>query len=570
MFGGVGDTGWQMYSDSNGENALIVRTVLRYWHTLRHLRFVQFYGRVWFRIFCPRPSLAPAPALRNICGVWQLPARRQSSLISPRTFLFLGQLGDIDEVGWDGPKREKLWRYNQHYFDDLNAADSCSRRAWHTSLILDWVVSNPPGEGNGWEPYPTSLRIVNWVKWVLAGNDLSSECLHSLAVQVRFLRQRLEVHLLGNHLFANAKALIYAGLFFDGPEAKQWLDTGLCIVARELSEQVLPDGGHFERSTMYHALALEDVLDLCNVHACYLGSASSLDVGLVEKWRYSSSRMLSWLEAMVHPDGEISFFNDAAFGIACPYSILKDYADRLGIPWRRGGELASVSLPYSGYARLVTSDAVAFLDLAPVGPDYLPGHAHADTLSFELSVFGQRLLVNSGTSCYGLSAERLRQRGTAAHNSVLVAGQDSSEVWGGFRVARRAYPILPQVSIESLPLHASCSHDGYIRLEGKPIHHRCWEMGDGYLEVDDSLADSALPAQARFHFHPDVLLDASENANLGRAVFPDGQFVEWEVLDGCAHLEGTTWHPRFGESLTNQCLCLNLVRGSSKVRWVWR
>ncbi|MEN9780004.1 MAG: hypothetical protein RL014_1152 [Pseudomonadota bacterium] len=94
----------------------------------------------------------------------------------------------------------------------------------------------------------------------------------------------------------------------------------------------------------------------------------------------------------------------------------------------------------SGYVRLDNGPAVALLDVAPVGPDYLPGHAHADTLSFELSVGAQRVLVNSGTSCYGSSAERLRQRGTAAHNTVVVNGQDSSEVWGGFRVARRPLP----------------------------------------------------------------------------------------------------------------------------------
>ncbi len=62
---------------------------------------------------------------------------------------------------------------------------------------------------------------------------------------------------------------------------------------------------------------------------------------------------------------------------------------------------------------------IALCDCAPVGPDYLPAHAHADTLSFELSLCGRRLLVNSGTSQYGTDGERQRQRGTAAHNSVL-------------------------------------------------------------------------------------------------------------------------------------------------------
>ena len=69
-----------------------------------------------------------------------------------------------------------------------------------------------------------------------------------------------------------------------------------------------------------------------------------------------------------------------------------------------------------------------------MGPDYIPGHAHADTLSFELSIGAQRVFVNSGTSEYGLSPKRLNQRKTAAHNTVEVDGKDSSQVWSGLEL----------------------------------------------------------------------------------------------------------------------------------------
>ena len=86
------------------------------------------------------------------------------------------------------------------------------------------------------------------------------------------------------------------------------------------------------------------------------------------------------------------------------------------------------------------------------------------------------MIVNSGTSCYGSSNERLRQRGTRVHNTVDIDGQNSSEVWGGFRVARRAYPkqlkILNSESGNNLEVH--CSHDGYDRLKGNPVHSRSW------------------------------------------------------------------------------------------------
>ena len=488
----------------------------------------------------------------------------------PRGFVFLNEPGQLDEIGWDGPQREKLWRYNQHYFDDLNAIDAPARRAWHTALVDDWVAENPPAYGTGWEPYPLSLRVVNWIKWSLAGATLSPTALQSLAVQVRWLTGRLEIHLLGNHLFANAKALVFAGLFFQGKEADAWLEKGLRILERQAPEQILPDGGHFERSTMYHALALEDLLDLLNVAACFSLRLSAHQV-LIAGWRQRVGDMHAWLLAMCHPDGEIGFFNDAAFDVAPCLAELDAYARRLLPPLRAIPEQAVVEMPDSGYIRLTRGNAVALLDVAPVGPDYLPGHAHADTLSFELSVAGHRVLVNSGTSCYGSGAERIRQRGTAAHNTVVVDGQDSSEVWSGFRVARRAYPIEKYIKQEpgDSPIEIRCAHDGYCRLPGKPVHRRIWHMGDTSLLVEDFIEGSYGTAEVRFHFHPALQIHIHHNHKKGTALLPNGTVVSWHTNNGNAHLEPSTWHPRFGSTIPNTCLVIKLVKGSSKLRFSW-
>ena len=180
---------------------------------------------------------------------------------------------------------------------------------------------------------------------------------------------------------------------------------------------------------MYHALILEDLLDLLNLAGAVSGDPGTAgrrltaDQGrsLVEAvcaWRETVQRMRVWLAALCHPDGEIALFNDAAFGIAPAPAELDAYARRLAL-----GEVAPPAegitcLEPSGYVRLALGPAVALLDCAPIGPDYLPGHAHADTLTFELSLRGRRLVVDSGTDRYGEGAERLRQRGTAAHNTV--------------------------------------------------------------------------------------------------------------------------------------------------------
>lgn len=557
-----------------------------YWHTLRHLKPVQFYGRVWFRLCRPRVNtLASIQAIRVANGKWRRPAARGVSMLGPAQFRFLNKTHTLSaQGGWNDAALEKLWLYNLHYFDDLNAQDAPSRLDWHRTLIVRWVAENPPTSGNGWEPYPTSLRLVNWVKWLATGNAAVPGMVESLAMQASWLAERLERHLLGNHLFANAKALVFAGLLFEGLQASAWLATGLKIITKELPEQVLPDGGNFERSPMYHAIFLEDLVDLINAAQCWPGLVPDAQVA---GWRETAERMLGWLDGMVHPDGDIALFNDAAFGIAPTRSELHSYALRLcigrGSPPRvapRGGEAVVIAseerqsmptvlhFPASGYVRLQGQNAVALLDVAPIGPDYLPGHAHADTLSFELSVFGQRVVVNGGTSRYGLGPERLRERGTASHSTVEVAGQNSSEVWGGFRVARRAYPFDLQLQDQAELLQVACSHDGYKRLSGSPVHRREWVMDAGSLQVADMVRGGAHTAVARYILHPDVKVTAADNSSW-QLNLVGGQSLCVMVLEGQGRIELADYAPEFGIVLPTQCLAVGLAQGRARVKWIW-
>jgi len=536
--------------------------VALYWNTIRYLKPIQLFGRVWFRLSRPRVDLRPAPARRHAAaGAWVPGAERPASMHGPGRFEFLNDARELAEHGWDDPRLGRLWRYHLHYFDDLNANEAASRGAWHHELLTRWVRENPPPRGTGWEPYPTSLRIVNWIKWSFRGNALPPECVGSLAVQVRWLSRRVETHLLGNHLFVNAKALVFAGLYFDGPEAAGWLERGLRILAAQLPEQILPDGGQFERSTMYHALALEDMLDLCNLAATYRLTIAS-------RWRALTGPMRAWLITMCHPDGQISQFNDAALDIAPAPQGLEEYARRLG--------LASVAAPQpvtqlgdSGYVRVERAPAVMLLDVAPVGADHVFAHAHADTLSFELSLFGRRVLVNSGTSCYGCGAERLRQRGTAAHNTVVVDGADSSEVWSDFRVGRRARPIGLEVARDGV-IVVRCAHDGYERLPGKPRHTRRWSIGADALVVNDTISGAFRSAQARFHLHPSVVVhEGGEPERTMHLELPNGERVRFSVTGGRLRQERTTWHPRFGVSQPNVCLAVDFSGPdlSTELRW---
>jgi uncharacterized heparinase superfamily protein len=535
--------------------------LLRLLRTVRYLRPVQVYGRISHRFTRPRPDLRSAPARSGI--VLDVPgAPRPASMLGRDRFRFLNVTAT--PKGWDDPTLTRLWRYNLHYFDDLNADGAVDRSAWHHELIGRWITENPPGHGTGWESYPTSLRIVNWVRWASRASP-DPAVTDSLAVQARWLSRRLERHILGNHLWANGKALAFAGAFFVGPEADAWLRTGLGILDREIDEQILPDGGHFERSPMYQAILLEDILDLLGLDAV---APSRFDRAFVAKLRSAATRMARWLRVMTHPDGRISFFNDAGFGIAPKYEGLAAYATRMDVRLDSAPLRSIEALPDSGYVRLTSNETTIICDVAPIGPDYLPGHAHADTLSFELSHRGRRVFVNSGTSTYDTGAERMRQRGTAAHNTVLIDDADSSEIWGSFRVARRARPgnVAWSEDHAAHTVTVAGSHDGYSRLPGAPMHSRSWTLNPTALIITDVIAGRYRTASARFHIAPELSALAD-----GRTVVLSGSGVRLHLAadQQAPAIEPATWHPEFGVSVPNQVIVVDVVAGNLRTIISW-
>ena len=546
--------------------------VTRYWHTARHLKASQIVGRLVFRFRRPRIDRGAAPALRALSTAgWAHSAPRQPHMLGEETFKFLNETRLLSDHGWDDPEVPKLWRYNLHYFDDLLADPSTERHEWHHALLRRWVRENPPGSGSGWESYPTSMRLVNWIKFSLDGNALPTECIDSLGVQARWLMRRLEFHLLGNHLFVNAKALVFAGLFFRGPEAERWVNRGLEILHAQMHEQILKDGGQFERSPMYHALALEDMLDLHNVVGTFAGAVPAIWRSFVATWPDVIGRMRHWFAAMCHPDGEISLFNDAAIGVSAAPATLEDYAERLGLGPVRHVNDHVTKLLETGYVRLARANAVAILDVGDVGPDYLPAHAHADTLSFELSVAGHRVFVNGGTSLYEPGEERNRQRSTAAHNTVVVAGKDSSEVWGGFRVARRARPAGLSIDDRNDRVTmVTCSHTGYRRLPGRPLHTRRWSMSSDSIVVEDTVSPAVHPAEARFHLHPSIVIEErGDNGGHVTLRLLDGTAVHVAAECGRLRIDPAYYHPQFGvsEPATVLAVALEQERGVVRIAW---
>lgn len=522
---------------------------LRYWHTLRHLKLKQILGQIRLRINFPltRVDLSSVNELRITKGQWTDPCKKPQSLFKDNEFKFLNKSHKISEKkDWNDDVLSKLWLYNLHYFDDLNGYDSDLRKNWHVNYIGSWIRENEPGFGAGWEPYPVSLRIVNWIKWCLSNNTSKEQTLLSLNIQARYLIKNLENHLLGNHLFANAKALIFSGLYFKGDEPDTWFKLGIDILIRELEEQVGQDGGHFELSTMYHSIFLEDLLDIVNLLNTF---KKPLPQNLLKKIKL----MHTWLEAMTHPDGDISFFNDSALGIASRISSINSYMDRLNIKYSTSKQNLLI-LDTSGYARVNKRNAVAIIDMAKVGPDYLPGHAHADSLSFELSLFCNRFIVNSGTSTYEDTPLRNYQRGTSSHSTLEIDSKNSSQIWGSFRVAKRAKIIHQENYQNEEEIILSASHDGYVGLKGNPIHSREWKFTSKGLDISDIVSGQDCHSlKLIYHLHPKIKV-LKEGADT-ICLLSTGEEVNINVNDfSSLDLTESKYYPEFGKETNNYTL----------------
>jgi uncharacterized heparinase superfamily protein len=529
----------------------MLRKTLLLFNTVKYLKVSQITNRIKRKLIKPRIDLSNAPELSIVNNNLVCVINHQQSFFGNNNFKFLNKEFNLGvKEDWNGVIHDKLWLYNLHYFDDLNAVESEKRNSWHCNLIQRWIDENPPGFGNGWEPYPLSLRVVNWIKWSLLNEDLKKQWLDSLTIQIKFLNKNLEYHLLGNHLFANAKALIFSGLYFHGPDADEWYQSGVRILNKELPEQVLADGGNFELSPMYHAIFLEDLLDIINIHQVY---EKKLPFNIVTK----AIQMLDWLKNMCHPDGEIAFFNDSTHSVAPTLAELVNYAKRLNIAYTEGHKNQLIHHKESGYIKVNKGELALIADVAEIGPSYIPGHGHADTLSFELSLFGERVIVNSGISTYESGSNRMKQRGTKSHSTITIDDTNSSEVWGGFRVAKRAKVFNLNINQKDNDLQFSACHDGYKNLNGKVIHCREWVLSGNFLEVKDNITGSgAHKISSVLPLHPAVEVSGIWNNSVELEI--QGKKIRINFKgQGLLSVKKSHYYPEFGLLIENKQLIYN-------------
>lgn len=463
-------------------------------------------------------------------------------------FCFLNQSVDFhEEPGWHDQSLSRLWRFHLHYFDFVNdllvwSAIGQADTAYKTfrDLVTSWLDSSETLEGDGWHPYTISLRIVNWLNAISVFEpQLNSEehfrnrLLGSIYGQAQVLSTDLELDVRGNHLIKNLRALLWISVAFEGVEPKLWFRKALPMLREELEEQVLSDGGHFERSPGYHLLVLKDCLEI----AIWLGHNRNT----VPEWLENVlRRMFDYLAAILPTDGQTPLLKDTVWEstlnpndlLAAAALYFDDSSYKLsddfglyplllfGLSGRQkfkewpatDGARSSVALKETGHyvMRDERNGDYLIFDAGKPCPDYLPAHAHADMFSYELAAGGRRVVVDSGVYEYAAGPWRDYFRSTRAHNTVEIAGENQSEVWDSFRVARRARPGHVIWQEEDNYVVVQGRHDGYRRLPVQVIHRRAlvWQKRRFWLVVDELWGKGLTEATNHVHLYPDLKFEA--------------------------------------------------------------
>jgi uncharacterized heparinase superfamily protein len=556
---------------------------LLYARTARHLRPVQWFYWPLRRIQAAFPPATlevrgaavdhrVSSSLARVVAGWG-PGDRTSRVnraeaIVADTFCFLGHAETLPEIDWKRRYVSHLWSYNLHYFEyaiDLAWAyrttgdDRFPRRL--EQLVDGWLAAHPTCRGDGWDPYPVSLRIVNWSYALLLCDSalppaFRTRLIESLYRHSSFLGRRLELHLLANHYQKNLKALTIAGLLLTGVGPRRWQSVGVRGLWSELFEQVLPDGVHFERSPMYHNVVLGDYLEVASL-------LQAVGVKIPEPVSERIRSMVTAAGILCRPDGVLHLFNDSAQGIAPSRAHLGRLAESLlgsGIP----DSVGTLDLPDAGYFGWISPSGGErlIIDCGEPGPSYQPGHAHCDLLSYELDLGGRPVVVDSGTSGYGGDPLREYVRSTRAHNTVMVGQREQSEVWGTFRLARRA-TVVSAVQQDGAGGYrfAGCYRPYHDR---RCEHRRTIERQAGAWVVTDRIVGAqGAPLSSFVHLHPEFSLQQEGHCYVARTaahtilIEPFG--VDHVLIHRGERTPAQGWYcPEFGRALPSAVLELQV------------
>ena len=468
-------------------------------------------------------------------------------------FVLLNKQVDLGHTGsFDSDQllaQTHLWRFQFHYHEFL--LTSAALGDWNSiSSFLDrWLDQFNPAavkrNADAWHPYCISRRIVAWL-WLLQFTQSSADLdqklvdrlVASLAMQANWLLQNLERDLGGNHLLENATALAIAGNCLESSDATKWLQVSLSILQQELPKQILSHGEHFELSPVYHCQILSNLL---RIETC--GLETTTMTNLVRQW---ITPMLDFLQAIVHPDGEVPLFSDSVFYESPSVAEIVTHAEL------NKHSLKLVENNSIGDYEIFRNDNFFVIgDFVPIAAPGLPAHGHCDALNLEVSVGPLRWIVDSGNFNYDDDSMRHYCRSSLAHNVVTIEDHNQANIWSKFRMGSGpAVKNHGRVDQRGLSI-ATASHTGYRKLGVPELTRKITANETAVICVDRHNANKPREMRGHLHLHPSIEVELVTATSTGQcAVFAltrDGIKKYLSVIAETVSVESAWYCPEFGK-----------------------
>lgn len=462
--------------------------------------------------------------------------------------------GNSNAIEWNHEKLDNYpidWRLKLQSFEFLEwltmgfecPSDASNIDTRFRNWVSSWEKKNPIGEAKylrrAWIPHSVSLRIINLCRYCSWFENRKYGALKEIYKLIfknaLFLANHVEYDIGGNHLIENAIALIMAGIFFSNHDTG-WLEQGVSVLEEEADKQFLEDGGHFERSPMYHVMVLTRYLT-----AVDLLERMNLEPPL--RIRRTAESGVEFLQALRPPDNRIPLLNDSVYGEELSLLTCLRYANQIGIDTRVPESVDT--LDASGYYWLGTNRHRMLVDGGAVGPKHLPAHSHNDQLSFLLWVDGEPVITDTGTYEYAPSERRRYSRSVQAHNTVQLDNVEPIDIGGKFLMGQRSTPTARLIKSGQGTTFKGAYHKR--SLFGATYTHerqiigqdRSWLVRDK-VDVDESFT-------TRLHFHPSVTVEQANNdIYMASIEGTSSHLVVTPLVMESISLLTTEYYPEFG------------------------
>ncbi len=497
---------------------------------------------------------APAMPVRDL---WPGDAERGSRLLSGE-LEFGGAVRPLPLGGWHALTGSNPLRAAAHSFvwiRDLRDLGTDAARLRARALVSEWIA-NPPTDAIAHRPDVIGARITAWLGTydffaATADDAFRQRMMARLVADARSLSAALPAEEFDARSLTALKGLIAAASAL--PDQAGFLTRALRFLPQEITRQVLPDGCHVERSPAAQLSALQDLTEIRSL----LQAAQTQPPAALAN---AIDRMAPALRVMRHGDGGLALFNGSKEASA---TLIDTVLTQAG----RGGRGPS-ALPDGGFQRLQAGRSVAIVDCGAPPPIGVDRNAHAGTLSMELSIGRDRLIVNCGAFPAGPAEWRDAARATAAHSTVVIADLSSSEIKAE-GLGRRPSIVAAQRQEANGAHWLETHHDGWKKPFGA-IHRRQLYMAESGEDIrGEDLIESADPQAftLRFHIHPDVQTSLQQDGESVLFRLRSGGFWRLRADGASLKLEESIYLGGAEPRRSEQVVLYGYPDGPQQVKW---